>query len=78
MFRKEARANRKRLPKRDSVTLEIYQALINTTEAGIIYHCSNYYIGSHLKVALYLLTITFVRVNKLLLLKVNQLKTLLA
>lgn len=54
VFRKEACANRKRLPKRDRVTLEIYQALINTTEAGIIYHCSNYYIGSHLKVALYL------------------------
>lgn len=33
--RKEARANRKRLPKRDPVTPEIYQALINATEAGV-------------------------------------------
>lgn len=33
---KEARANRERLPKRDPVTPEIYQALINATKAGII------------------------------------------
>ena len=31
-FRKEARVNRKRFPKRDPVTLEIYQALIKATE----------------------------------------------
>ena len=30
--RKEARANRKRLPNRDPVTLEIYQVLINATK----------------------------------------------
>lgn len=36
VFRKEARANRKRLPKRDPVTLEIYQALINATEASMV------------------------------------------
>ena len=74
--RKEARANRKRLSKRDPVTPEIYQALIDATEAGIIrYNC---YTAARLRVALCLLAITGIRVNELLPLKVHQLKTLLA
>ena len=73
--RKKARANRKRLAKRDPVTPEIYQALINGTEAGIIRY--NGYTASRLRVAICLLTITGMRVNELLPLKVHQLKTLL-
>lgn len=76
VFRKEARANRKRLPKRDPVTLEIYQALIKATEAGMIR--SNSYTKARLRVALCLLRITGIRVNELLPLRVHQLKTLLA
>ena len=60
--RKKARANRRRLAKRDPVTPEIYNALIDATK---------------LRVALCLLAITGVRVNELLPLKVHQLKTLL-
>ena len=48
--RKEARANRKRLPKRDPVTLEIYQTLIHVTEAGT--GRSSNYTAARLRVAL--------------------------
>lgn len=71
--RKESWAKRKRLPKRDPVTPEIYQALIDTTE--IIRYTG--YTAARLRVALCLLTITGIRVNELLPLKVHQLKTLL-
>lgn len=46
--RKEARANRKRLPKRNRVTPEIYQALINATKANIISY--NSYTAGRLRV----------------------------
>ena len=74
--RKEARMNRKRLPKRDPVTLDIYQALIEATETSMT--GSNSYIKSRLRVALCLLTVTGIRVNELLPLRVYQLKTILA
>ena len=74
--RKEARANRKRLPNRDPVTPEIYQALISATKSDMVR--SNSYTKSRLRVALCLLAITGIRVNELLPLKVDQLKTLLA
>lgn len=73
LSRKKARANRKRLPKRDAVTPEIYQALIQATESGNYYS----YTAARLRVALCLLAITGIRVNELLPLKVYQLKTLL-
>ena len=73
--RKKARANRKRLAKRDPVTPEIYQALIDAIESGVIHY--NGYTASRLRVALCLLAITGMRVNELLPLKVHQLKTLL-
>lgn len=76
VFRKEARTNRKRLPKRNPVTLEIYQALIKATEVDIVR--SNSYTKARLRVALCLLTITGIRVNELLPLRVHQLKTLMA
>ena len=76
MSRKEARANRKRVPKRDPVTPEVYEALINETESGFIRY--NSYTAARLRVTFCLLTITGIRVNELLPLKVHQLKTLLA
>ena len=74
--RKEARANRKRLPKRDPITPEIYESLINATESNMIRY--NSYTAARLRVALCLLVITGIRVNELLPLKVHQLKTLLS
>ena len=73
--RKEVWANRKRLPKRDPLTPEIYQALIDATEADITRYTG--YTAARLRIALCLLAITGIRVNELLPLKVHQLKTLL-
>jgi len=73
--RKKARVNRRRLAKRDAVTPEIYNALIDATKSNIINY--NNYTAARLRVALCLLDITGVRVNELLPLKVHQLKTLL-
>jgi len=67
--RKEARANRKRLPKRDPMTAEIYKELIK--EAG-----GPTYIHVRTRIALCILAVTGIRINELLPLKVNQLKTL--
>lgn len=68
--RKEARANRKRLPKRQSVTPEIYRLLIQAAE-------SPSYTSVRLRIAFCLLTVTGIRINELLPLKVHQLQTLL-
>lgn len=68
--RKEARANRKRLPNRQPITLEIYQLLIQAAE-------SPSYTSVRLRIAFCLLTVTGIRINELLSLKVGQLQTLL-
>ncbi len=68
--RKEARANRKRLPRRAPVTREIYDLLIRA--AG-----SPAYTSVRLRLAFCLLTVTGIRINELLPLKVGQLQTLL-
>jgi len=68
--RKEARANRKRLPKRQPVTSEIYRLLIQAAE-------SPSYNSVRLRIAFCLLTVTRIRINELLPLKVGQLQTLL-
>ena len=68
--RKEARANRKRLPKRDPMTAEIYKELIKEAEGPTYLHV-------RLRLALCLLAVTGVRINELLPLKANQLETLL-
>lgn len=73
--RKKARANRRRLAKRDPITPEIYNALIDVTGFSIINY--NNYTVARLRITLYLLAITGVRVNELLPLKVHQLKTFL-
>ena len=67
--RKATRANRKRLPKRDPMTAEIYKELIKEAEGPTYLHV-------RLRLALCLLTVTGVRINELLNIKVYQLKTL--
>ena len=68
-IRKQARANRKRLAKRDPITPEIYEQLI-TSIIGFDYK------SVRLRLAILILTISGIRVNELLSLKVNQLLTL--
>ncbi len=68
-IRKQARANRKRLPKREPMTAEIYKKLLKTAE-GLAYT------DVRLRIAICLLTITGIRINELLPLKVYQLQTL--
>ena len=67
--RKEARANRKRLPKRDLMTGDIYRELIRATEGPT-------YINLRTRMALCILAVTGIRINELLPLKVSQLETL--
>ena len=68
-IRKQARANRKRLPKRDPMTAEIYKKLLQAAEGPA-------YTDVRLRIAICLLTITGIRINELLPLKVYQLQTL--
>ena len=67
--RKQARASRKRLPKRDPMTRESYKELIKAAEGPT-------YINLRTRIALCILAVTGVRINELLPLKVRQLKTL--
>ena len=69
-IRKQARANRKRLPKREPMTGEIYKELIQAAEGPT-------YIHVRTRVALCILAVTGIRINELLPLKVNQLQTLI-
>ena len=66
---KQARANRKRLPKRDPMTAEIYKELIKEAEGPTYLHV-------RLRLAICLLSVTGVRINELLNIEVSQLKTL--
>jgi site-specific recombinase XerD len=66
---KEAWTNRKRLPKRDPITAEIYNQLLQAAEGSA-------YTDIRLRIAICLLTITGIRINELLPLKVYQLQTL--
>lgn len=67
--RKEARANRKGLPKRDPMTGEIYRELMKAAEGPT-------YINLRTRMALCILAVTWIRINELLPLKVSQLETL--
>ena len=69
MARKEACANRKRLPQLDTITAKIYKKLIKKVERQIYIHVYN-------RIALCILAVTVIRINELLPLKVKQLKTL--
>lgn len=68
--RRQKWSNRKRLPKRDPITPEIYRLLIGSVESPT-------YTAVRVRIAICLLTVTGIRVNELLPLKVNQLQTLL-
>jgi len=68
-IRKQTRANRKRLPKRDPMTAGIYRELIKKAEGPTYLHV-------RLRLALCLLAVTGVCINELLNIKVSQLKTL--
>ena len=61
--RKEAHANRKRLPKRDPMTAEIYKKLIKEAEGPT-------YLDVRLRLTLCLLAVTGGRINELLNIKV--------
>ena len=67
---KKARANRKRLPKRQAITPKMYRLLIQAAE-------SPSYTSVRLRIAICLLAVTGIRINELLALKVYQLQTLL-
>ena len=68
--RKKARANRKSLPRRDPVTRKIYNLLIQASGSPA-------YTSVRLRIAFCLLTVTGIRINELLPLKVGQLQALL-
>ena len=67
--RKEAWTNRKRLPKRDPMTAEIYTELMRAAEGPT-------YIQLRTRITLCILAVTGIRINELLPLKVSQLETL--
>ncbi|MGK0379861.1 MAG: integrase [Patiriisocius sp.] len=67
--RKEVWTNRKRLPKRDPMTAEIYTQLMRAAEGPT-------YIKLRTRIALCILAVTGIRINELLPLKVSQLETL--
>lgn len=69
-IQKEAHANRKRLPKRQPMILEIYNLLIQST-------VNPNYKSVRLRIAFCLLFVTGIRIHELLTLKVYQLQTLL-
>ena len=66
---KLARLKRKRLPKRDPITFEVYDFLIKSVNG-------KNYRNARLRIAICLLTITGIRINELLPLKVYQLENL--
>jgi len=68
-IRKQARVNRKRLPKREPITAGIYKKLVQAAAGPA-------YIDVRLRIAICLLTMTGIRINELLPLKVYQLQTL--
>ena len=68
--RREKWAKRKRLPKRDPINSEIYKLLIQESKGPT-------YIATRTRIAICLLTVTGIRIGKLLSLKVGQLETLL-
>ena len=69
-MRKQTRANRKRLPKREPMTGDIYKELIKAAEGPT-------YIHVRTRIAVCILAVTGIRINELLPLKVNQLQTLI-
>jgi len=67
---KEARANRKRLPKRDPMTAQIYKEFIQEAEGPTSRN-------ARLRLALCLLAVTGIRINELFNSKVSDLTTVI-
>jgi integrase len=71
--RKEKWKNRKRLPKREPITREIYDSLIESSQK---FKYSNLYQSARLRLALALLLVTGIRISELLPLKMKQVESL--
>ena len=71
--KKEKRKNQKRLPKREPITMEIYDSLIQSSQK---FKYSNLYQHARLRLALALLFVTGIRISELLPLKMNQVESL--
>jgi integrase len=71
--KKEKWKNRRRLPKREPITTEIYDSLIKSSQK---LKYSNLYKSARLRLALALLLVTGIRISELLPLKMNQVENL--
>jgi len=71
--KKEKWKNRKRLPKREPITTEIYDSLIKSSQK---LKYSNLYQSARLRLALALLLVAGIRISELLPLKMNQVESL--
>ena len=71
--KKEKRKNQKRLPKREPITAEIYDSLIENSQK---FKYSNLYQSARLRLALALLLVTGIRISELLPLKMKQVESL--
>ena len=69
--KKEKWKNRRRLPKREPITRELYDSLIQSSQ-----ELSNLYQSARLRLALALLLVTGIRISELLLLKMKQVESL--
>lgn len=71
--KKEKWKNRRRLPKREPITTEIYDSLIQSSQK---FKYSNFYQSARLRLALALLLVTGIRISELLPLKMKQVESL--
>ena len=71
--KKEKWKNRRRLPKREPITAEIYDSLIQSSQKC---KYSNLYQSARLRLVLALLFVTGIRISELLPLKMNQVESL--
>lgn len=71
--KKEKWKTRRRLPKREPITKEIYDLLIQSSQK---WRYSNLYQSARLRLALALLLVTGIRISELLPLKINQVESL--
>lgn len=71
--KKEERKNQKGLPKREPITIKIYDWLIQNSQK---FKYSNLYQSTRLRLALTLLFVTGIRISELLPLKMNQVESL--
>ena len=71
--KKEKWKNRRRLPKREPITIELYDSLIQSSQK---FKYSNLYQSARLRLALALLLVTGIRISELLPLKMKQVESL--